>query len=191
LSLRFGALYGRQDISTRRSVAYSGFDETLSADYAAETAQAFVELGYALKAGPVDLEPFGNLAYVHLHNGSFSESGGAAALDSAADNAGITYTTLGLHAATDASFGDIRATVRGTLGWRHAFGDRQTASTFSFTGGSDFTSYGDVITANSFIVEAGIDLAATPMSTIGLTYSGLYGSNSLSQTLKLAFSTKF
>ena len=191
LSLRFGALYGRQNISTRRTVAYSGFAETLSADYAADTAQAFAELGYALKAGPVELEPFANLAYVHLHNAGFTENGGAAALDSEANNAGITYTTLGLHAATDASFGAIAVTARGTLGWRHAFGDRQTASTFSFAGGSDFTTYGDVIAADSLVAEAGIDFAASALSTIGLTYSGQYGDHSLSQTVKANFTVRF
>ena len=46
--------------------------------------------------------------------------GGAAALQSAAANTGVTFTTLGLHAAPDCALGDTAATISGTLGWRHA-----------------------------------------------------------------------
>ena len=34
-----------------------------------------------------------------------------------------TFTTLGLRTSGDFALGNLNATARGTLGWRHAFGD--------------------------------------------------------------------
>lgn len=191
LALRLGALYTRQNLSTQRSVLFPGFAETLSADYNADAAQAFGELGYTIDSGPVQFEPFGNLAYVHLHTDSFSESGGAAALSSDAQNSGITFTTLGLRSSTNFSVGGVPATACGSLGWRHAFGDTDTLSTFAFAGGSDFTVAGNAVARDAMVLEAGMDLAFSPFFTWGLTYSGDYAKAAINQTVKTTLSVRF
>jgi hypothetical protein len=50
-----------------------------------------------------------------------------------------TFKTLGVHASTGFNLGGIRAAARGTLGWRHAFGNSTPKSTLSFAGGSPFS----------------------------------------------------
>src|SRR5690606_10466001 len=79
LGLRGGAAYTWHDIETARSLAFPGFTDSLSGDYSAATAQLFGEIGYAINAGGLELEPFANLAYVNLHTDGFTEEGGAAA----------------------------------------------------------------------------------------------------------------
>src|SRR5699024_8710314 len=58
----------------KRSVAFAGFEDTLSADYKANTFQIFGELGYAHRATEfLAIEPYANLAYVHLNTNAFRE----------------------------------------------------------------------------------------------------------------------
>ncbi|HEX5500432.1 MAG TPA: autotransporter domain-containing protein, partial [Thermomicrobiales bacterium] len=173
LGLRFGAAYAWHDIETARSVAFSGFADRLSADYLAATAQVFGELGYRFDTPGASFEPFAGLAYVNLHTDGFSEQGGVAALTSASTNTGVTFTTLGLRASTDFIVDGTKATARGMLGWRHAFGDTTPLSNFVFAGGgSAFTIAGVPLGKDAAVIETGFDFAIAANATLGLSYSG-------------------
>ncbi|WP_201415031.1 autotransporter domain-containing protein [Mesorhizobium sp. J8] len=191
LGFRAGMSYTWHDASTSRSVAFPDFNDSLKADYRAGTAQAFGELGYGFRSGNVGFEPFANLAYVNLHTDAFTEQGGAAALQSAATNTGVTFTTLGLHASTDFALGDTSATLRGMLGWRHAVGDTTPLSTFALAGGAPFAIAGAPIARDAAVVEAGLALNLTPAATLGVSYSGQFGSGHSDQSLRADFNWKF
>ncbi len=60
----------------------------------------FGEVGYGMTFNQVAVEPLAGLAYVHLHNGAFLESGGVAALSGSSVNENIGYSSLGVRAAT-------------------------------------------------------------------------------------------
>ena len=121
--LRYGGAYTWHDIDITRSIAFTGFSDRLAAGYRAGTAQVFGEAGYRLGAGGVRYEPFANLAYVNLHTDGFGETGGAAALVARSQTTDTTFSTLGLRAETTLVAGQSETTLRGVLGWRHAFGD--------------------------------------------------------------------
>lgn len=191
VSLRLGALYKRQAVSTARTVSLTGFRDNLTADYATDTGQAFVELGYEIKAGDLRLEPFGSLAHVHLHTHGFTESGGAAALSRDASDTAVTLATLGLRSSTEMRLGEIDTLLRSSVGWQHGFGDTGTSSTVAFKGGSDFTTSGSPLVRNAFVFEAGVDFEISPVSQIGVTYNGNYSSGTISQTVKLDYAAQF
>lgn len=191
VSLRLGALYKRQAVSTARTVSFTGFSDHLTADYATDTGQAFVELGYEFKAGDIRMEPFGSLAHVHLNTHGFTERGGAAALQRDASDTGVTLTTLGMRSSTEARIGDVGALLRSSVGWQHGFGDTGSSSTVSFSGGSDFVTSGSPLVKDAFVFEAGMDVEFGTASQIGVTYSGNYSSGTVSQTVKLDYATKF
>jgi outer membrane autotransporter protein len=69
------------------------------------------------------LEPFGNLAYVNLHTGSFDEKGGQGALHSRNSGMDTAFTTIGLRGSTDFALGGTELSANGSIGWRHAIGD--------------------------------------------------------------------
>ncbi|UDM48870.1 autotransporter domain-containing protein [Cupriavidus sp. MP-37] len=176
VSLRTGAGYTWHELSSYRTVAFPGLYDQTTADYSGSTAQVFGEISYQAKAGPVALEPFLNLAYVHLHTGSFSERGTIAELAGASSNADVGFSTLGLRA----SHGFVlrngtRLSATGMLGWRYAMGDVGQAATLSFLGGDPFTVYGVPIARNAAVIEAGLKSALSPNLDVGLTYSGQYG----------------
>lgn len=192
VAFRSGLAYTWHDISTSRGVVFPGFAESLSADYAAGTAQAFGELAYTFKAGQTAFEPFANLAYVNLSTDGFTEQGGAAALTGQSSDAGVTYTTLGLRGSTVFAVGNgMTATARGTIGWVHAFGDTTPITTFAFAGGSAFDIAGVPIASDAALLEAGLDLNLTPTAKIGINYGGQLSSGATDQTLAGALTVSF
>lgn len=191
IAFRTGAAYSWNSISTKRSVAFNGFADQLSADYDAGTAQVFGELAYKAGVGRFKFEPFANLAYVSVHADGFTEQGGAAALTSASSTTNATFTTLGLRASTDVALGGISATARGTLGWRHAFGDVTPTSTFAFAGGDAFAIAGVPVASDSAVIEAGFDLQMSTNATLGLSYVGQFGGHNTDNGAKADLSVRF
>ncbi|MER9587011.1 autotransporter outer membrane beta-barrel domain-containing protein [Mesorhizobium sp. M0276] len=191
IAFRTGAAYSWNSLSTKRAVAFNGFTDGLSADYDAGTAQAFGELAYKADAGHFKFEPFANLAYVSVHTDGFTETGGAAALTSAGSTTNATFTTLGLRASTDLGLGEIKATARGMLGWRHSFGDDTPASSFAFAGGDLFTIAGVPVARDAAVVEAGLDLNMSANATLGLSYTGQFGGGTVDQGAKVNLGLRF
>ncbi|RWN44658.1 MAG: autotransporter outer membrane beta-barrel domain-containing protein [Mesorhizobium sp.] len=191
IAFRTGAAYSWSSLSTKRSVAFNGFTDGLSADYDAGTAQVFGELAYKADAGQFRFEPFANLAYVSVHTDGFTEDGGDAALTSAGTSTDATFTTLGLRGSSHFAFGGMNVTARGMLGWRHAFGDVTPTSSFAFAGGDAFTIAGVPIARGSAVVEAGLDFNMSANATLGLAYTGQFGGGTVDQGAKVDLAVKF
>lgn len=177
LNLSLGAAYTWHDVSTQRSTAGAGLDQTLKASYGASTGQVFTELGYAMPLNDrVTLEPFVAANYSDLRTRGFSEAGGDAALRGESGSNKVTTTTLGLHALTTFESAGALGHVHGTLGWRHAFGDLDPASTLSFVQGSEsFTATGAPIARDAAVIELGVGIAVSKRTTVGVVYGGQFG----------------
>src|SRR5471030_12586 len=131
----------------------------------------------SIPVGRVALERFAGLAYVNLHTDGFTEDGGAAALHGGNDTQNLTYSTLGVRAASrfDLS-GTTVITPRGRVGWRHAFDNATPTSSLAFAGSaSAFTVSGVPIARDSAVVELGLDVSVGKNATVGVSYSGQYG----------------
>ncbi|WP_143508223.1 autotransporter domain-containing protein [Pseudovibrio brasiliensis] len=173
-AVRTGAAVSWHQIDTERSVSISGgaFTDKLEADQNAATLQAFGELGYAFDFGATTLEPFAGLAHVHLISRSFAEDGGAAALSAGDQSTDVTFTTLGLRAASEFTLGGANLTARGVVGWQHASTDTVNFTQSFASGGSAFTVEGSPIAKDIGILEAGFDLAVNERTQFGLSYAG-------------------
>lgn len=178
LALRFGAAQAWHEIDTTRTISFPGFANVTKAGYGAATTQVFGEAGYGFTYGRVAAEPFAALAYVHVKADGFTESGGAAALTSQRSSDNTTFSTLGLRAGIPlAAPGGWAVAAKGTLGWRHAFGDPAPLRALAFaTGGSAFTIAGTPIAKDALLFEAGLDATLGRDIVIGVLYSGQYGS---------------
>ena len=178
LALRSGIGYTWHEINSDRSIILPGLDDSLSADYDANTFQAFGELAYAMDKGRFAFEPFANLAYVKFDSDGFTEDGGAAALAGGDGSSDTTFTTIGLRASTAFNIGSTTATARGTIGWRHAFADTTPLATHAFAGGDTFTVAGTPIAENAALLELGVDFDIADTAKLGLTYQGQLASDS-------------
>ncbi|MEI2297018.1 autotransporter outer membrane beta-barrel domain-containing protein [Ensifer sp. MJa1] len=172
LDLAGGAIYSRNETSTRRDVSFGAFSDQLTADYLSATTQVFADLSIALEADNITLRPFANLAYVNLDTGDFSETGGAAALSTDDGSDEATISTFGLRWSADLPANDVPVTVSGMLGWRHAFGDLTPSARLAFAGSSPFAIAGVLLPRDVVVFEAGISARISETSRLQLTYSG-------------------
>ncbi|MFP3743445.1 autotransporter domain-containing protein [Achromobacter sp. SIMBA_011] len=193
INLSLGAAYTWHDVDTRRSTAAAGLDQTLKASYGASTGQVFGELGYAVPLNDrVTLEPFVGANFSDLRTRGFSESGGDAALRGESGRSRITTTTLGLHARSDFESAGARGAVRGTLGWRHAFGDRNPLSTMSFVQGGDaFSVTGAPVARDAAVVELGVGIDVSKRTTVSALYGGQFGDGNRQNTGSLEVRYRF
>lgn len=177
INLSLGAAYTWHDIETKRNADAAGQNQTLKANYGASTGQVFTELGYALPLSDrVTIEPFAGADYSDLRTRGFAESGGDAALNGASNRNDITTTTLGMHAQTTFDAGESQGRLHGTVGWRHAFGDVNPQTTMAFDGSQSFTVAGAPIARDAALLEVGVDMAVTKHTTVGIAYTGQFGS---------------
>lgn len=188
-SLRAGAAYAWEKIRADRHVGYPGFDERLSSEVSGNTATAFVEGAWRTMVAGVAVDPYVNLATVHVQTDAFSETGGSAALSAQAKRGNVQLGTLGTRAAWHLS---KQLSLRGGLGWQHAFGDVTPVRTLQFVaGGTAFNEYGIPVAKNAAVARLGLDWHATSALTISAGYDGTWGDNARDNAAKLSLNAAF
>ncbi|MBW6421034.1 autotransporter domain-containing protein [Rhizobium sp. XQZ8] len=191
LTFTGGALYARNEVSTKRTVAFGTFRDRLKANYDSTTAQAFGDVEWRMRAGDVELSPFANLAYVYLDTDGFGEKGGAAALAGRSGRDDVTFATLGLRWAAEVP-GEIPLTLSGMLGWRRAIGDLTPSSTLAFvSGGSPFMIEGLTVPRDTAVVEAGVTAQISKTARLKLSYSGEFASQMAAHAIKANLTVDF
>lgn len=191
LALRLGGTYSLQSVSTLRNIDFTGFTDAVRADYHAYTAQVFGELAYEISMGDTRFEPFANVTFTDVRTSSFAERGGAAALSGSADQSAITFATFGTRAEREMSLADMPAKLYGSLGWRHAFGDRDISSRMAFAGGDIFTESGTVVDRDSLVVDAGFDIALSQQVSLALDYNGSFGAENRAHLFRLLLQARY
>jgi outer membrane autotransporter protein len=174
--LNAGVVYSWNDISSDRLAAFPGVMQTLLANYSAATTQMFGEANYQFLLGRTVAQAFVGLNYIDHRTDAFNETGGFAALAVNGSERDLTFSTVGLR--TSAVLGEYNAMTvvgRGTVGWRHAFGDIDTAMLAAFAGGAPFQVTGTPIATDQVLGEAGLDLNINPNWTVGASWSGQFG----------------
>ncbi len=121
-------------------------------------------------------EPFAGLAYVNVKTDGFAERGGRAALSDGAR--------------FDAKLGDSTS-LRGMLGWRHAFGDVIPTSSNAFLGSQPFTVNGVPLAKNVAVVKVGVETLLLPNLTLSGSYSGQFDSKVRDNGVKVSLAYKF
>lgn len=191
VGLRAGAAYTWHDIETKRHVAFANLSETLAAGYHAGTFQAFGEIGYRFEMQRVALEPYVNLAYVHLRTDGFREAGGASALSVEAKNNNAGLATLGVRASTDFDLQGTKLSVNGGVAWRHVAGSFGSDTRMAFANGSGFAVEGVAIARNAALLEAGLDIEISRSAKFGLSYNGQLSERAQQHSGNARFSIRF
>ncbi|MBI1181284.1 MAG: autotransporter domain-containing protein [Alphaproteobacteria bacterium] len=188
LGLRLGAAYSWHNVDTDRAVAFGSFADRLSGRYDARTGQVFGEIGFTVAVDSASIEPFANLAYVDLHVDGFTENGGPAALTGARQSTDATFSTIG--ARLSASLGSALS-IRGMAGWRHVCGNGASSALLRFATGGPFAAGGVPLADDVAVVEAGLDAAIGPSATLGVSYSGQFGSGLRDHGVKASLTWRF
>ena len=187
----FGATYTRHLNSTTRQVSFPGYVDTLSGSYGSGTSQVFANVSQAFDFGAVSLKPYAGLAYVSHSADGFTETGGAAALSSAANLLNATFASLGLGVEQQFVVGnDMLLTASGSIGWRHAFAETPI-STHQFGAGPSFTIAGKPVASDLLTLGAGLALDVGGGVNLDLTYTGQVGGGTQAHALQGVWSQQF
>ncbi len=177
LTLRGAAVYARHTIDTDRRLTLGGETARLRASRDADSAQAFVELGYAFHPGDrIRLEPFAQVASVRWSGDRANERGGIGALTVESDDDHVTTGKLGMHVAT--AFSPSGAIgLQATVARQHASGDTTPSAPLRFAGGaSSFDVSGVPLAKNATTVDAGLSFRLSPAVRLDASYTGQYAS---------------
>ncbi|MBH3134436.1 autotransporter outer membrane beta-barrel domain-containing protein [Serratia nevei] len=187
-SLRGALGYTWHKIEGKRNVDFSGFSDRLKSDYDANSLLAFTEAGYRFGQPEMNVEPFINLSYIRLHTDSFQESGGAAALSVRNETMNTFYSTLGVGGVTELP---KNVSLYGSLGWQHAYGDKNTSSRMAFAGSDAFVTQGQAVDDNVMVGDIGVSVKLSRAATLDVGYQGQFGAdtrvNSVNANLRWSF----
>ncbi|MEO1193919.1 MAG: autotransporter domain-containing protein [Pseudomonadota bacterium] len=173
VTLRGAFTYGWQGVSVDRTAAFAGFSDALSSDYDARSLQIFGEVGYGMAFDSLSVEPFAGLTYVNLETDSFTESGGAAALQGEAESRSLGFSSLGLRVGSAWPLWQGQLLADASLAWQRTIGDRVPTSSLAFTaGGNPFSVQGAALARDSALVGFDLGYRAGEQVTLGIAYAG-------------------
>jgi outer membrane autotransporter protein len=180
--------YAKTSTETTRRIAFQGFSGSPTADYNGSVLQGFVETGYRLPVGNGHVEPFASVTAIRAKTDAFAETGGAAALSGTA----ITEDTMS--ALVGARFETSRMgpfSLRGTVGWRHGWGDLEPVGRHAFAGGAPFTILGATGSRDAGVLNAEARFQLSQRITFSVGYDGVLGAanadHAITGGLKIVF----
>ncbi|MPQ82665.1 autotransporter domain-containing protein [Pseudomonas sp. MAFF 730085] len=188
-----GGAYSWHRGDVKRDLNYGEVSGKQKAKLEARTAQLFTEAAYRIHLQPLALEPFANLAYVHLDSDSFHEKGDAAALERGSDQRDALLSTLGLRALKSLPLNDHQQLqLSGSLGWQHSLSAVESAEHLAFVaGGPSFAVRSTPLLRDAALVGVQASLALSAQTRINLDYNGQLGGREKTQGVGLSLNWQF
>ncbi|MBP1124669.1 MULTISPECIES: autotransporter serine protease [Pseudomonas] len=173
-----GATYSWHRADVKRDLQYGDVAGKQKAKVDARSTQVFTEAAYRVNLPALALEPFANLAYVHLDSDGFTEKGDAAALKSRDDTRDLVLSTLGLRALKTLNVNDHQQLeLSGTLGWQHNLSSTDSEQHLAFaSGGPSFAVQSAPMVRDAALVGARVSLALSKDARVNFDYNGLLAS---------------
>ena len=191
--LSTGAAYSWHRADVKRDLQYGDVSAKQKAKVDAATTQVFAEAAYRLNMQPVALEPFANLAYVHLNTEGFTEKGDAAALKSSGDQRDAVLSTLGVRAVKRFNLSTQQSLdVSGRLGWQHSLSDIDAEKHLRFAGGSaPYSVESSALVRDAALVGVQASLALSKDVRVNLDYNGQLANREKSHGVGLSLNWHF
>lgn len=192
LGMRAGLSHSWHEVDTARTVAFSGFNEYVVADYKARSMQLFAEADYEIELGEQVVAPFINLAWARVNVERWMEAdflspiGSTAGLRAGSQKHNATFATLG--ARSDLALGD-RFELQGMLGYRRTLSGDEPKLRLGFVDGNQaFTVQGVPLARDAFVADIGLALRIGQNMRIGAAYNGLIGSDARDHSVEARIS---
>ncbi len=193
LRLSVGASHSWHRIETKRELQYNEVSDRQKSKRDAQSTQVFGEAAWKFELPSVALEPFANLAYVHIASDSFREHGGAAALKGGQDNRDAWLSTLGMRAGKQLQLSSGQAVeLAATLGWQHNLSSTGADQHLAFAGqGDTYKVQALSLDRDAAVVGARVGIALSREARVNLDYNGLLGSRDKSHGVGLTLDWAF
>lgn len=193
MRLSLGGSHSWHRIETKRELQYNEVSDRQKSKRDAQSTQVFGEAAWKVALPSMALEPFANLAYVHIASDSFKEHGGAAALKGGQDNRDAWLSTLGMRAGKQLQLSSGQAVeLSATLGWQHNLSSTGADQHLAFAGqGDTYTVQALSLDRDAAVVGARAGIALGRQARVNLDYNGLLGSRDKSHGVGLTLDWAF
>jgi outer membrane autotransporter protein len=186
--LRAGIDHKWRNIRANRFVTFPGFSDGVTSRYQSRLLQIYGDVGYGFKFGGVELEPFGQLAWVQVKSDDFREQGATAALRANGRSDDYWVSLLGGRF----GFTDGKIGVTATGGWRRTWGgDLNTPLAMQFAAGPSFEVAGPGIARDVVALGLRVNAKIGPDVDISIGYSGQTGGGLTDNGVKGALTFNF
>ena len=182
--LSAAAAYGRHDVSTERSVAFTGMFDRLTADYGADSFGGRIEGGYRLAAGDnFGITPYAAVQAQRFQTPNYGEIDRTGILAFALNYAGQSWndtrTELGARADYRMMMDNgALLTLRGRAAWAHDYDTgRAINAVFQALPGFGFTVTGASSAPDSALVSAGAELKFRNGVALRAKFDGEFANN--------------
>ncbi|GGL24509.1 outer membrane autotransporter barrel domain-containing protein [Pseudomonas brenneri] len=191
--LSAGGAYSWHRGDVQRDLQYGDVSGKQKAKLDARSLQVFTEAAYRLNLQALALEPFANLAYVHLDSERFHEKGDSAALQRGGDRRDATLGTLGLRALKTLALNDQQQLeLSASLGWQHSLSPVESEEHLAFVaGGPSFAVRSTPLQRDAALVGLKASLALNAATRVNLDYSGQLASREKNQGVGLSLDWQF
>ncbi len=191
--LSLGGSHSWHRIETKRELQYNEVSDRQKSKRDAQSTQVFGEAAWKVAVPGMALEPFANLAYVHIASDSFKEHGGAAALKGGQDNRDAWLSTLGMRAGKQLQLSGGQAVeLSATLGWQHNLSSTGSDQHLAFAGQGDaYKVQALSLDRDAAVVGARAGISLGRQARVNLDYNGLLGSRDKSHGVGLSLDWAF
>ncbi|MFS2068033.1 autotransporter domain-containing protein [Pseudomonas sp. CT11-2] len=191
--LSTGGAYSWHRADIKRDLQYADISAKQKAKVDAGTTQVFGEAAYRLNLQPLAVEPFANLAYVHLDTEGFTEKGDAAALNNSGVRRDAVLGTLGVRALKTLTLsGQQQLDLSGSLGWQHNLSNTDSEEHLAFaSGGAPFAVQSSPLVRDAALVGAHASLVLSRDIRLNLDYTGQLASREKSHGVGLSLNWQF
>ena len=188
-----GGAYSWHRGDVQRDLQYGDVSAKQKTKLDARSLQVFTEAAYRLDLQALALEPFANLAYVHLDSERLHEKGDGASLQRGSDRRDATLGTLGLRALKTLSLNDQQQVeLSGSLGWQHSLTPVESEEHLAFVaGGPSFAVRSTPLQRDAALVGLKASLALSDSTRVNLDYGGQLGSKESNQGVGLSVDWQF
>ena len=191
--LSTGAAYSWHRADVKRDLQYGNVSAKQKAKVEASTAQVFGEAAYRLAQQPLALEPFANLAYVHLDSEGFTEKGAGAALKSSGDQRDAVLSTLGVRAIKTFNLSAQQTLdVSGHLGWQHSLSDIESEQHLRFaSAGTPYSVESSALVRDAALVGVQASLALSRDVRVNFDYNAQLANREKSHGVGVSLNWQF
>lgn len=191
LGVTYGFTYTSQDRDAKRSLLVKDQVGFNSVNYDAEVMQVFGEVSYrGFNSDAFTVEPYAGLSYMKISADSFTEKVGSHEFKTQLDDQKVGTVNVGVRGAMPFSVAGLNMAVKGDVGYMQFFGDKESTAKMTLGDAGTANLKGEELSGMG-AVGLGVDAAIGKNTTIGVSYTGAFGSDITSHGVGATLRVKF
>lgn len=176
VALTYGLAYTTQDRESDRTLSYLGTMSRNAVSYDADVLQVFGEVSWkGFDTEAYQVEPYVGLSWLRVSADGFTEKAGAQTVRTEIDDQNLGLATVGVRGSVPFTAGSVNMKVRADVGYAQFFGD--TESTATVTVGTAVANLTGEELSGMGTVGLGLEAALGANATLGVGYTGAFGSD--------------